>query len=502
MSDPGRSQGGLSIVGREAELARLDRFLREARSGSSIVLIGAPGIGKTTLWEAAVCAARGRGDYLLVARPGESAAPPPFAGVIDLCDHIDEAVLATLPMVQRRALEEALRRAEPAGAPGAMHLATLGLLGIVRALAARRPVVVAIDDVQWLDRPSADAVAFLARRLEDGRVTFLLARRPGPVGSLEAVLSRAVIGRLQIGPLSFGAVRKLLFERLGLTVSRQRLRQIVDATGGNPLFALEVGRALLDDPERWVTDDLPLPGSLEEMLSERVSRLAPAVQRVLLAVALCGDPRVDQVLSIVDAGALDDAVHAGVVVVDGQRVRPVHPLLVTAAELAAQQDHPWATASSKRCAGLLELATGGDVEAGAASVAEASVDLEGLGARFDAARCLLALGRAQRRLKQWGVARESLERAAVSFAALGADGWDVRARSELERVGGRRRAEGELTASERQVSEFAADGLSNKEIAAALYVTVNTVEVHLTRAYTKLGVRSRAQLAKRLARGS
>ena len=171
-------------------------------------------------------------------------------------------------------------------------------------------------------------------------------------------------------------------------------------------------------------------------------------------------------------------------------------------ELAAQQDHPWATASSKRCAGLLELATGGDVEAGAASLAEATVDLEALGARFDAARCLLALGRAQRRLKQWGAARESLERAAVSFAALGADGWDVRARSELERVGGRRRAEGELTPSERQVSEFAADGLSNKEIAAALYVTVNTVEVHLARAYTKLGVRSRAQLAKRLARGS
>ena len=192
---------------------------------------------------------------------------------------------------------------------------------MVRALAARAPVVVAIDDLQWLDGPSADAVAFLARRLEDGRVTFLLARRPGPVGSLEAVLSRAVVERLQVGPLSFGAVRRLLFERLGLTISRQRLRQIVDATGGNPLFALEVGRALLDDPERWVADDLPLPGSLEEMLSERVSRLAPAVRRVLLAVALCGDPRVDQVLSIVEAGALDDAVDAGVVVVDGQRVR-------------------------------------------------------------------------------------------------------------------------------------------------------------------------------------
>ncbi len=917
MNDLGPSPGRLSVVGREAELARLDHFVHQARSGSSIVLIGAPGIGKTTLWESGVGAARDRGGFVLAARPDDGAARLPFAGLIDLCDHLDEADLATLPVAQRRALEEALLRTAPAGAPSAVQLVLLGLLGLVRALAARGPVVVAIDDLQWLDRPSADAVAFLARRLEDSRVTFLLARRPGPVGSLEAVLSRAVVERLQVGPLSFGALRRLLFERLGLTISRQRLRQVVDATGGNPLFALEVGRALLDDPGRWATDVLPLPSSLEEMLSERVSRLAPPVQRVLLAVALCGGPRVDQVLSIVKAGALDDAVHTGVVVVDGQWVRPAHPLLATAAEsrarpgqlrelhlalsrvvrdepgrvmhlalastgpdralaarvvagaeaarvrgsrreaallaaqalrltppdaaervervlelaerlddagelrrmsvllrealpslpagtprarallalsegddvrsrqdqdryldlalgecgggdrnlkarvlakkagnaaaagvsqlgqaeawarealtlatdqsgqryalyslawplalrgrplddlvarsgattdasaylsaspervvakrlfwrgelasarqllrslqaladdrgdltsyamvrmhmvevelragdlaaaallldewgessdyetqfrpqyprcrallevqrgageeaqrwadetirlaqaagsmwdelearrargtngllgllpdravmdlwavwghceregvldpgafpvapdlvealcelgrfegagqvarrlgeLAAQQDHPWASATAKRCAGALELATGGDVETGAASLAEASVDLEALGSPFDAARCLLALGRAQRRQKQWRGARDSLERAAVSFAALGADGWAARARSELERVGGRRRAQSELTPSERQVIELAADGLSNKQIAAALYVTVNTVEVHLARAYAKLGVRSRGQLAKRLAGG-
>ena len=125
-----------------------------------------------------------------------------------------------------------------------------------------------------------------------------------------------------------------------------------------------------------------------------------------------------------------------------------------------------------------------------------------LGSRFDSARCLLALGRAQRRLKQWRGARDSLERAAVSFAALGADGWAARARSELERVGGRRRAGGELTPSERQVSELAADGLSNKQIAAALYVTVNTVEVHLARAYAKLGVRSRGSARQTAGRGS
>ena len=159
-----------------------------------------------------------------------------------------------------------------------------------------------------------------------------------------------MVERLQVGPLSFGAVRRLLFERLGLTISRQRLRQIVNATGGNPLFALEVGRALLDDPERWVTGDLPLPGSLEEMLSERVSRLAPAVQRVLLAVALCGDPRVDQVLSIIEAGALDDAVGCG----RGRGRRPAGaPCSSAAGDRSREPSRPRASSASCtwRCRG-------------------------------------------------------------------------------------------------------------------------------------------------------
>jgi len=132
---------------------------------------------------------------------------------------------------------------------------------------------------------------------------------------------------------------------------------------------------------------------------------------------------------------------------------------------------------------------------------EASVELDSLESRFESARCLLALGRTLRRAKQWRSARESLEQAISTFTALGAEGWVERARAELERVGGRRRGDGRLTASERRVVELAAQGLSNKEIAAALYVTVNTAEVHLARAYPKLGVRSRTQLARRLAAG-
>ena len=122
-----------------------------------------------------------------------------------------------------------------------------------------------------------------------------------------------------------------------------------------------------------------------------------------------------------------------------------------------------------------------------------------LGLRFDQARVLLTLGRAERRLKRWAAARRSLELAAAAFDEIGSTGWSARARSEIGRIGARRPGRaGELTPTERRVAELAATGRSNKEIARSLFVTINTVEGHLSHAYAKLGVRSRAQLAHRL----
>ena len=321
-----------SVVGRDAELARLDQFVAAGSPGAAIVLIGDPGVGKTTLWEAAVASARSRGACALTARPAGSTTQLPFGGLIDLLDQVGESELAALPALQRRAVEEALMRAEASGEPAPGAVVALGLLGVVRALAGREPVVIAIDDLHWLDPPSLEALTFVARRLDGARVSFLLARRPGGVGPLEAVLSRSSIERLEVGPLSLGAVRRLLFERLGLSLSRQRLRAIVDATDGNPLFALEVGRSLLEGPSAALEDNVPLPDSLEQTLGRRVAGLPAAVRRVLLAVALSEDPRVEQLLAIIAADALDQALDAGAVVLDGGRVLPSHPLLAAAAE--------------------------------------------------------------------------------------------------------------------------------------------------------------------------
>jgi DNA-binding CsgD family transcriptional regulator len=168
-------------------------------------------------------------------------------------------------------------------------------------------------------------------------------------------------------------------------------------------------------------------------------------------------------------------------------------------ELAEQQAHPWGLASAERCGAVIALCGDRYDSQAAAQLARAADAYHELGLRFDAARSQLALGRAVRRFKQWGLARSSLEGAAATFGEIGSPGWAEQVRSELTRVGARRpRPAGDLTETELRTAELAATGLSNKEIARELFVNVHTVEVHLSRAYAKLGISSRGQLASRL----
>ena len=330
--DSGRvqlTQGPARVVGREPELAVVREFMGVDSSVGALLVTGGPGIGKTTLWEAGIALARERLWRVLVARPSRAEAQLSFAGLIDLCDGVDVSRLA-VPAPQRCALEVALVRAQPTGVPPQPQAIALGLVNVLRALVAGERLLVAVDDVQWLDAPSADALAFAARRVEG--VRFLLARRPGRRSGFERALERGGVARVEVGPLSMGATRQLLSDRLGLSLSRQLLRRVVESTLGNPLFALEIGGALLEGGVPGTGADVPLPDAVEEMLSTRVGRLPGVARRLLLTVALSGDLDMAELGAVVDPGAVEDAVDGGLLRVDGDRVRASHPLLAAAAK--------------------------------------------------------------------------------------------------------------------------------------------------------------------------
>lgn len=318
------------LFGRDPELTALHEFLAGERYVGSVLLTGGAGIGKTALWEAGLGMARAAGRLVMAARPVETEAGMAFAGLIDLCDRVEPEVLAGLPPPQRTALEVALLRVEPLGAdapdPRAIALAYLSVL---RRMSARQPLVVAIDDLPWLDPASVSALAFAARRLGDAQVAFFLARRSGPPTPLETVLAPE---HVEIGALDANALRRLLATRLAVFPSRFLLRRVIDVSQGNALFALELGRSLRRAGVPAVgSPAITLPDTVEDALGARADALAPDVRRLLLAVALTGGLRRDELEALSRPAAVDAAFDDGVLIRDEFRVRASHPLLAAAA---------------------------------------------------------------------------------------------------------------------------------------------------------------------------
>ena len=149
-----------------------------------------------------------------------------------------------------------------------------------------------------------------------------------------------------------------------------------------------------------------------------------------------------------------------------------------------------------RCRGLVAAAQGA-VDRAEALLQQAVARHDAVGDAFGRARALLALGIVRRRARQKRPAREAIREALAGFEQLGAASWVERARDELGSIGGRTREEG-LTPAEQRVAELVAEGRTNREVAAALFLGERTVASHLTHIYAKLGVRSRTELARRL----
>jgi DNA-binding CsgD family transcriptional regulator len=179
------------------------------------------------------------------------------------------------------------------------------------------------------------------------------------------------------------------------------------------------------------------------------------------------------------------------------RVADAEALLATFAAHAEQTRRPRASAAAARSAALVAAAH--NYLAEALAHADHAVVLAPAPEPLERGRALLVLGLVRRRAKRRRAARDALESALAIFEALPAPLWAMRAHAELERIGGRQSSAGELTPSERRVADLVLAGKANREIAIQLFVTVHTVEKTLTRAYAKLGVRSRTELAHRLA---
>jgi len=318
-------------VGRGSELAEVERFLVASEAGGALVLCGEPGIGKSTLWEAGVDLARSRGFVTLCARASEAEAQLSFAGLADLLEAVDPDLLGELPAPQLHALEVALKRAPASDSPPEPFAVSAGLLGMLRLLSDRGRVLVAVDDLPWLDRASAAALAFAARRLAGHDVRYLVSRRAGQASGLEGSLKTAGVVRLEVGPLSFGAISRLLTDRLRQSLPRRLSRQLFEISQGNPLFVLELGRALTERGLPEIGAAMPVPAVLDELFGARVKALTSEVRRALLAVALSADLSREELATAIDPLAIEDAQAAGVLIVERNRVRAAHPLLAAAA---------------------------------------------------------------------------------------------------------------------------------------------------------------------------
>ena len=345
------------LIGREEEL---DAALAVLTTLPAIVALeGEAGIGKTTVWRAVLRELEASGNVVLSAWPAEAETHLSYAGLADLLEPVLEDSLAELPAPQRQALEAALLRAEPAGGAPDQAAISFAVLGALRIAARDRRLIVAVDDVQWLDGPSLFALEFAVRRLRD-EFGVLLALRPdrerASAIEFERWLPEERVRRIDLGPLSLGAMHHLVQDRLDLVLSRPLLQRVHETSGGNPFFALELARALQQRGEQPKPGEpLPVGGELRQLLRARLGALSNDAQEALLVAASVPQPTVGLVSEAAGAGAresLQQAVDAEVVEVEDDRIRFVHPLFASAVHLETDADRRRAV--HRRLAALAE----------------------------------------------------------------------------------------------------------------------------------------------------
>ncbi|HEX6967466.1 MAG TPA: LuxR family transcriptional regulator [Micromonosporaceae bacterium] len=336
------------LVGRGSLLASVEAQLA---SGGSVLLTGPSGIGKSVLAETTAAAAVRRGEHVLRINAVETDRWIPYAGLADLLTQIPAEYLAELPEPQRAAIDSVLSGRGVDEARLARRLAWLALL---QRCAQRRPVLIFIDDVQWLDKESVDVMAYAARRVDAHRVRTVIAerwpdsatghpdrgpagRRGSAAGTRSAALATGALLEVEVPPLAADELADLL--ELYALPARAASKLHADS-GGNPYLALALAGAFAErGAAAW--RPAPLPPRLHALLRERVEALPADVRETLLFAALATYPTVDLLRRAGRTEAerqLHLAAAAGLLVTDGSVVRLTPPAVATVvAELATGQ---------------------------------------------------------------------------------------------------------------------------------------------------------------------
>ena len=328
-----RPQASGRLIGRDAELGRIDVALTSARRGESAVLVlrGDAGIGKTALLRAASKRARG---LRVLCTSGEDAADlePPFAGLADLCRPL-APMLERLPP-QRADAVAAILGPRSGGPKLDRFAAHAGAFDLLVAVAAETPLLVLVDDAHLLDDASRDAVAFIARRLGTDGIALLVAT--------ESQDDLAEAEDLRLGGLAPPEARALLDERsAGGNLAPGVADQVVAAAGGIPLALLEIPGGLTPEQRAGTAAiEESLPTSAEWALLRRVSALPDRSRQALLVAALADGHELGAVARAlttlgIEGAALGTAVTSGLIRDDDGRITFCHPLVRTVVSYSA-----------------------------------------------------------------------------------------------------------------------------------------------------------------------
>jgi DNA-binding CsgD family transcriptional regulator len=311
---------------------------------AALAVQGEAGSGKSTLWRAGVEAAVSAGHQVMRCEPSANESDMSFAGLSDLLADQLADVAGVIPVPQLEALEIALLLRPAGSEPPAARAIGLAVLTVLREAAGHGQVVVAIDDVQWLDQASLDALTFAVRRLASAPVILLLAARTAaqadsltagaqpPSGRWRELLAAtSEAHEIELAPLDLWQVQNLLPS----TLTAAQVRSIARLSRGNPFWAKEVAAAGSSGTAA-VPAVTPVP-PLAKVLTDRLARsLSPAAAEALAAVAAAGRIAASEAIAVLShlddpAAALDSAILAGVLVESGDRITVAHPLIGAAA---------------------------------------------------------------------------------------------------------------------------------------------------------------------------